>query len=58
MPEKFTLTITLGNAAMTSARDVAHALRAVAVRLSNEGFDARSTAIMDPNGNKVGEWSA
>lgn len=52
----FTLTITLGNDAMQSAQDVAHALFEAAEKIDARD-DMRDGKIFDANGNKVGEWS-
>jgi hypothetical protein len=58
----FTLTIELGNAAMTDALDIAEALKAVVESLESNhvGCDPIETAtetIRDFNGNTVGQWS-
>lgn len=50
----FTLTVTLGNAAMSSVEDVASALRHVAARLDNT--DQEHGLIFDTNGNAVGRF--
>jgi sulfur carrier protein ThiS len=51
----FQLQIKLGNEAMQTASDVADALRRVAERLDERGFDAPSI-VRDANGNLVGAW--
>lgn len=60
MDEKFTLTIDLGNAAMSTPRDVALALRFAADQLHTAGdlWAGRAVAgnIRDANGNTVGSW--
>ena len=53
--KKFTLEIELGNEAMLTASDVAEQLFYLCSKLKIHGFEAPS-AIMDTNGNKVGEW--
>lgn len=53
---KFTLTITLGNDAMQSATDVAHALFEAAEKIDARD-DMRDGKIFDENGNRVGEWN-
>jgi len=53
---KFTLDIDLGNDAMRSPEDIAHALETVAHRLRNES-DGDTAPIRDTNGNTVGEWA-
>jgi hypothetical protein len=54
----FTLTITVGNDAMQTRRDIAKALRAVAERLASPyGETTDDGAIFDLNGNKVGRWA-
>ena len=56
-PQKFQLTIKLGNDAMQSPRDVVAALRAVADRLEVESFRFNDSGIIrDVNGNNVGSW--
>jgi hypothetical protein len=52
-PEKFTLSIELGNEAMQTGEDVARALREVAKKLDGGDDSGR---IRDENGNTVGEW--
>ena len=64
---KFTLTITLGNAEMTTGEHLAGALREVADKvealgdadLSDDGLDIYDAGggIRDNNGNTVGKWS-
>lgn len=49
----FTLTIKMGNAAMSDAPDVSKALRRVARDIDNGAF---SGAIWDDNGNRVGSY--
>jgi len=62
---KFTLEIELGNDAMQTAEDIAHALQDVAKGLMTYGIGGRSRypitkvdgrKIMDVNGNSVGKW--
>lgn len=62
---KFTLTITLGNAAMTIGLDVAALVQKVAGAMAahgdtdlteDEDFEGDGGSIMDLNGNKVGSW--
>jgi hypothetical protein len=53
MPERFTLTVELGNAAMSTPEDVADALREVADALE---AGASSGIVRDVNGNTVGRW--
>lgn len=63
---KFTLTITLGNAAMQTGDDVATALREVAKKVERIGEveehvehtmdSVHGNRIGDLNGNKVGVW--
>jgi hypothetical protein len=52
----FQLQIKLGNEAMQTASDVADALRRVAERLDERGFDAPTGIVRDINGNLVGAW--
>jgi hypothetical protein len=54
----FTLTVTLGNDAMSTFADVARMLRAVASRIEDPDapVEGDGDAIMDINGNKVGRW--
>jgi hypothetical protein len=51
--ESFTLRIGMGNAAMLTPEDVAEALRSVARQLDDGYGDG---AVVDANGNRVGEW--
>ncbi len=55
---KFALTIDLGNAAMDEPADLADALRNVAAYLDTVyGISPPARkAILDANGNTVGEW--
>ena len=56
---KLELTITLGNAAMTSGEDLALALREVANKLDLYGCTdmvKENGRIRDLNGNTVGTW--
>jgi hypothetical protein len=52
---RFTLEIELGNAAMQTGEDVAHALRVAAAALEEVGCSRSS--IWDVNGNRVGVWT-
>lgn len=52
----FNLTIKLGNDAMQSAQDVAHALYEAAEKIAARG-GMRDGRIFDANGSKVGEWN-
>jgi len=52
----FTLTIKLGNAAMSEPEDVAEALTRAAGLIQEYGFDAPKSLI-DQNGNRVGSWA-
>jgi hypothetical protein len=52
---RFKLTIQLGNEAMQTPFDVAHALEALSVRISNTTRDYGN--VFDDNGNNVGTWS-
>lgn len=52
---KFKLEIKLGNEAMRLGEDIAEALHRVAYRV--EQHDDDKGAILDINGNFVGEWS-
>ena len=54
----FTLTISLGNAAMQSREDVAAALAQLAARLSDDGDfqNGDQGNLRDANGNRVGAW--
>ena len=54
-PTAFRLVIELGNAGMSSAYDIAAALRDLASRLDEVGFYAPET-VRDANGNTVGDW--
>lgn len=56
MFDMFKLMIELGNDGMQSGPDVAQALRDIADRIEN-GLEARG-AIIDANGNTVGQWEA
>jgi sulfur carrier protein ThiS len=51
----FQLQIKIGNEAMQTASDVADALRMVAERLDERGFDEPGI-VRDINGNLVGAW--
>lgn len=57
---RFVLEIELGNDAMRDGCDVAAALRRVRAQIENIPFGGltpgRGEAIIDENGNKVGEW--
>lgn len=58
---RFSVTLRMGNDAMSSPRDVAHALRAIAAELDDsDGFDTRYLPVRgnvrDLNGNTVGGW--
>jgi hypothetical protein len=53
MMDEFKVKITLGNAAMETAEDVATALHEVAERLKDGETEG---TIMDDNGNKVGTF--
>jgi hypothetical protein len=55
----FTLEIELGNDMMSDSKDVATALRQVALRIERNQYDMGEPlvrAIMDENGNSVGSW--
>lgn len=55
----FTLSIHLGNDAMQSPYDLALALRKLAGRLADDGYEPAlpdSGVIRDDNGNNVGTW--
>ena len=53
-PQTFTLTITLGNAAMQTRADVGEALMNIG---ENVAFSVGDTGtIRDANGNTVGSW--
>ena len=52
---KFTVEITLGNAAMIDEEDVAPALRQVAASIIQTGRN--EGRVMDINGNSVGTWA-
>jgi hypothetical protein len=54
MPDKFILTIELGNDAMQTEMDIANALREIASRITLTGKDGG--VIRDENGNTVGSW--
>lgn len=55
--DTFTLSITLGNAAMQSPADVATALHRIArVLETSEGTTVAGGSVIDTNGNKVGTW--
>lgn len=54
--ERFTVAIWMGNAAMLTEADVAHALRAIAGRLEAEPASGCFETIHDANGNDVGRW--
>lgn len=54
---KFTLTLNLGNQAMTEPLDVAEALRYVANRLEDNGtFPDSAVPVRDLNGATVGSY--
>jgi len=56
---KFTLELTLGNSAMNSGNDIAHALIDVASRMMNNGYSVKQEMdrkILDSNGNSVGAY--
>jgi hypothetical protein len=52
--DRFTLTITLGNAAMKSRNDVARALRKVAKKIEDGRTEG---SVQDDNGNTCGPWA-
>jgi hypothetical protein len=54
---KFTLTIEMGNEAMSTCRDVRVALYDVAQRLFYQQDLATNAYIRDENGNTVGAWA-
>jgi hypothetical protein len=61
---KFQLTITLGNDAMQSPKDIANALREAAYRVTKDDpfstdpiEEGESGLIKDENGNTVGKWA-
>ena len=54
MTAQFKLKITLGNDAMRTGEDIAHALQEVADRV--EQHDDTAGRIFDANGNTVGKW--
>jgi hypothetical protein len=56
----FTVSIEMGNAAMQTGHDIAKALSEVAAKVVRN-YPGRvesdyGNAVMDENGNKVGEW--
>ena len=51
--EKFTLTVKMGNAEMSTPEDIRHALRDVATAISRGKI---SGVILDANGNNVGTY--
>ena len=53
-PNRFTLTIDLGNDAMRARRHVARALADLAKKMPHE--DRTDGKILDENGNSVGRW--
>jgi len=54
---EFQLTIKLGNAAMLTTSDLAHALAETAERIdAREDFPLDPKLILDGNGNAVGFW--
>jgi hypothetical protein len=55
----FTLTIELGNDAMQTYADIAHATQRIFSDFSRRSENAEDDAgrIYDANGNKVGAWS-
>lgn len=55
-PEKFTLNINLGNAAMCEIEDLARALERVIEDLSYGDISRSVGHIQDLNGNTVGKW--
>jgi len=55
-PTSFTLTIELGNAAMSSRRDIARALTALASSAKLGDRTESSGTVRDLNGNTVGRW--
>lgn len=55
-PEKFTLNINLGNAAMCEIEDLARALERVIEDLSYGDMSRSVGYIQDLNGNTVGKW--
>ena len=56
MPEKFTLEINLGNAAMKEIEDIRKALWCVSEHLSCRDMADFVGHIQDLNGNAVGKW--
>lgn len=57
MERTFTTRINLGNAAMSSPRDVAEALRKVAAQLDDDASGYPEGLIRDDNGNTVGRYT-
>jgi hypothetical protein len=56
---RFILKLNLGNAAMTSNNDVAHALIDIASRIMNNNYPVNQEMdriIFDSNGNNCGSW--
>ena len=55
----FTLTIEMGNDAMQTYADIAHATQRVFADFSrnHEAVEDNAGRIYDANGNKVGTWS-
>lgn len=58
--QKFKLVIQLGNDAMSTAQDIAGALRTLADKLGTDDYNgvlAFDGVVVDDNGNKVGSWA-
>lgn len=55
-PEKFTLEIELGNAAMSEIEDITRALESVIDYLNYRDMSKFVGHIQDYNGNSVGKW--
>lgn len=54
---KFTLAISIDNDAMQTGRDISDALKQVAAKIHSHDMESDyGNAVMDANGNKVGEW--
>lgn len=56
MPDRFTLEIELGNAAMRKTEDIANALGSVIDHLKYRDMSKFVGHIQDTNGNSVGKW--
>jgi len=55
--KEFTLSIDMGNAAMSEAGHAADILRDIANAIDTDNYDVDSTqSIIDVNGNRVGSW--